>query len=593
MKCLVAFPTQAGRVERQWFENPRETIVAWSIGAVVPALEAVERAQRAGAYLVGYVAYDAAPAFDAALKVRASDELPLLCFGVFDAPAKMEAAPQSGVEVSPWQLNVERSEFIEQVESLRAQIRDGVAYQVNYTLRAHAEISGDMLAYFDQLRRAQACDYCAYIELGAHRVLSASPELFFQVREGVITTRPMKGTASRGRWPDEDARIKDRLSRSEKERAENLMIVDLLRNDLSRISEPFGVRVASLFEVERYPTVFQMTSTVEAKLRKSVGLAEIFRALFPCGSVTGAPKVKAMELIHDAEPTPRGIYCGSIGVLSPHHAVFNVAIRTVVVNVDTQQAVCGLGSGITFDSRAELEFEEVRVKSRFLDEAPQPFELLETLLFDGKDFWLRDRHLERLSRSAGHFGFPLNLAAVNLALDHWRLNAPASRARVRLLVGGDGSIRIEAVEIETPAPGQDPVVVPFARQPVSQANKFLYHKTTRRDEYERQMQDFPDAFDVLLWNDKGEVTEFTRGNVVVEIDGKRCTPPLECGLLGGTFREELLNRGEIEERVLSRVDVLAARKIWFVNSVRGWVEVMLDSYDRLGSSVTLGNGGKG
>lgn len=581
MRCVFDFPNASGRTERQVFDNPLQVVRADSLDEVIPALRKIEQAQAAGRYCVGYVAYDAAPAFDTALTVQRDERVPLMCFGIFDAAVRIQSTPERAPSTT-FTPDTSREKFLSDVERLREDIRNGVAYQVNYTLRAQAAVAGDHFAYYEQLRRAQECDYCAYIEFDDTRILSASPELFFSLTDGVITTRPMKGTAPRGRWPDEDERLRDALFRSEKERAENLMIVDLLRNDLSRISVPHGVRVNKLFEIERYPTLFQMTSTVEARLRSGVGLTDIFRALFPCGSVTGAPKVKAMERIREIEASPRGIYCGAIGMLAPNHTVFNVAIRTVVVDAAGRQATCGLGSGITFDSSPEREFDEVMIKSRFLDVSPEPFELLETLLFDGEDFWLRDRHLDRLMRSADHFGFALDAARIHLALDAWRLNHEGTRARVRLLVGKDGSSRIEATVLETPPGAYDPVVVPLAKKPVASSNPFLFHKTTRREEYEKQSAQFPEAFDVLLWNDRGEVTEFTRGNVVVEIDGKRVTPPLQCGLLGGTFREELINRGEIEERVLSREDVLAARKIWFVNSVRGWVEVMLDSYDRLG-----------
>jgi para-aminobenzoate synthetase/4-amino-4-deoxychorismate lyase len=262
-----------------------------------------------------------------------------------------------------------------------------------------------------------------------------------------------------------------------------------------------------------------------------------------------------------------------------------VAIRTVVAHADSGEAVCGLGSGITFDSVAEREYDEVKVKSRFLDVAPEPFELLETLLFDGREFWLRERHIERLMRSASHFGFAINRERIEHALNNWRLGARPERARVRLLVSAEGIPRIESVVLEDPSAIQDPVVVPLvpiSKKPVATSNTFLFHKTTRREEYDTHAKAHPQAFDVLLWNDRGEVTEFTRGNLVAEIDGKRVTPAIESGLLGGTFREELLARGEIEERVLSLEEVQAARKIWFVNSVRGWVEVMLDSFDELG-----------
>jgi len=581
MKCVIDFPVPGHLPARRVFDSPLEVVRANTLDEVLPALSRLEAAQAAGRYCVGFIAFDAAPAFDPALSSQRDHGVPLLAFGVYEQCVRISSHPPPAPLPAAWSLNVPRADFTEIIEHLREEIRNGVAYQVNFTLRAESTLPAEHFAYYEQLRRAQGAAYCAYLELDDLRVLSASPELFFSMESGVITTRPMKGTAPRGRWPEEDDQLKDALYRSEKERAENLMIVDLLRNDLSRVSVNHGVRVNALFDIERYPTLFQMTSTVEARLREGVGLTEVLRALFPCGSVTGAPKVKAMERIAELEGSPRGLYCGAIGVLEPHRSVFNVAIRTVVIDAASGRAVCGLGSGITFDSSAEREYDEVQVKSRFLDAAPEPFELLETLLFDGKDFWLRERHLERLLRSAGHFGFTLDRNRIEHALDAWRLAAEPLKARVRLLVSADGTPRIESTVLQDTEPRDNPVVVPIARKPMTASNTFLFHKTTQRDEYESRAQEHPEAFDVLLWNERGEVTEFTRGNLVAEIDGKRVTPPLESGLLGGTFREELLHRGEIEERVLSLEDIQAARKIWFVNSVRGWVEVMLDSFDTL------------
>ncbi|MEY3202134.1 MAG: aminodeoxychorismate synthase, component, partial [Pseudomonadota bacterium] len=287
MKCVLDFPGSSGARERHIFDTPVEIIRADSLDDVLPAIEALEAHQRAGRYCVGFIGYDAAPAFDAAMTSRRDPRLPLIAFGVYEKFVKVSPQSFTPARLAHWQLDTSPEDYSHTVDRLRQDIQDGVAYQVNFTLRAKSPMNEGYCEYYEQLRRAQACDYCAYIELDDLRVMSASPELFFSIEHGVITTRPMKGTAPRGRWPEEDEQLKDALLRSEKERAENLMIVDLLRNDLARVSINHGVRVNKLFEIERYPTLYQMTSTVEAKLREGVGLVEVLRAIFPCGSVTG------------------------------------------------------------------------------------------------------------------------------------------------------------------------------------------------------------------------------------------------------------------------------------------------------------------
>ena len=585
MRLVFDFADASGLRTRQVFSDPIEIVVAHAIEDVRPAMQRIEAARRSGLHAAGLVSYEAAPAFDAACRTRPAGELPLLCFGIFDRLADDAWRRAAGSFARPeWQLDTRKSDFCTDVETLRAAIHRGDTYQVNYTIRGNARLDGDDFAYYEQLRLAQASDYCAYLDLGRYRLLSASPELFFRWETGsdhrdhcagLLTTRPMKGTAPRGRWPDEDAAFAEALYASEKNRAENVMIVDLLRNDLSRLSSPGGVSVPQLFSIERYPTLFQMTSTITARTRPEVTLEDVFAALFPCGSVTGAPKIKAMEIIAALERTPRGAYCGAIGLCGPLGAVFNVPIRTVTLDTRDNSMVCGLGSGITWSSDAHEEHAEVITKSHFLTREPENFELFETLLLYDAVYTLRSRHLARLTRSADSLGFAYERETLDRALYSFAAAHPAGRHRVRLLLAKDGTERIESTSLPECDPAQ--VTVALAATPVARSNRFLYHKTTQRTCYDAQTAAHPNVFDVLLWNEDGELTEFTRGNVVVELDGARLTPPIACGLLPGTLRAELLAQGEIAERVIHKSDLACATSVWFINSVRGWLRTEFDT----------------
>jgi para-aminobenzoate synthetase/4-amino-4-deoxychorismate lyase len=560
---------------RRRFANPVRVIVATRAEEVRPALREAERAAQRGLYAAGFVAYEAAPAFDPALAVRGAGPLPLAWFGLFERPlpAPPDEAP-GAFEVSAWLPSVERAAYDAAVERVRAAIGRGETYQANYTLRLRAQFRGDDLAFYEQLHAAQRAGYCAYLRLGRQRILSASPELFFQWRDGQIVTRPMKGTARRGRWLEEDEARAAALLASEKERAENLMIVDLLRNDVGRVAAVGSVGVPQLFAAERYPTVWQLTSTVSARTRPGVTLENVFAALFPCGSVTGAPKVNTMRLLAALEDSPRGAYCGAIGLVEPGGAAtFSVAIRTVQLDAATGAAEYGVGGGITWDSTPAAEYAEAQAKAALLTMRWPPFELLETMRLDAGRYDLLERHLARLAASARFFGYACDLGRIRAALEaHAREHGPAAR-RVRLLLADDGSARVESAALTPLPPG--PLHVAIASAPVFSDDRFLFHKTTRREVYEQRKADAPDCFDVLLWNERGELTEFTIGNLVLELDGRRYTPPIDCGLLAGTMRAELLERGEVADRVLLRDDLRRATDVWLVNSVRGWVRVAL------------------
>lgn len=378
---LFDFADAQGRPQRLCFREPVQVIAAHTSAEVRPALDVVAAAARAGRYAAGFVAYEAAPAFEPAFRVHPpTNDLPLLWFGIFDAPQPAPAFAPGPFALSEWQPTVSRPAYAAAIGAVREAIARGDTYQANYTMRLRAQFSGDDLAFYEQLRAAQAASYSAYLNLGRYRILSASPELFFHWDGAQLTSRPMKGTAPRGRWPAEDEELAAWLAASEKNRAENLMIVDLLRNDIGRVAQVGSVAVPALFAIERYRTVHQMTSTITAQTRPGTDLAGLFGALFPCGSITGAPKIETMKLLAELEDTPRGVYCGAIGLVAPGgSATFNVAIRTVTLDMESGAAEYGVGGGITWDSTAADEYAEALLKAAPLRERWPAFALLETL----------------------------------------------------------------------------------------------------------------------------------------------------------------------------------------------------------------------
>ncbi|MDQ0017029.1 para-aminobenzoate synthetase/4-amino-4-deoxychorismate lyase [Variovorax boronicumulans] len=562
------------------FGAPSRVLVAHTAEEVKPVLEAVEALSREGRWCVGHLRYEAAEAFDPAFAVHAG-EGPLAWFGVHDAAVPWPETMAAAVPSVAWQAGLSRAGFDRNMQAIHRAIANGELYQLNYTAPLRAEFQGNARDWFMALRNAQPNGYAAFIDTGDEQVLSVSPELFFDRQGDRILARPMKGTAPRGATAVEDEAMALRLRTVPKERAENVMIVDLIRNDLSRVAQPFSVRVPRLFHTEALPTVWQMTSDVEAKLRDGVSLVDVFSALFPCGSITGAPKVSAMRMIRDLEPEARGVYCGAVGVVRPGgHATFNVPIRTVTLR--GTEARCGIGSGITADAEADAEWDEWRHKRAFLGQGRadvsssdmSSFELLETLaLADGS---LRDApaHLARMQNAASHFGYPWNEAVVAACLHRLTQVHPTGTWRVRLLLDAHGQPRAEAFAMEAP-PSR--VQLQLASRAFDEAESdFSRFKTTRRAHYEAFAPTAPGVFDTLLWNRRGEITECTRGNIALQLeDGRWVTPPLRCGLLGGIGRSRRLSEGQLTEAVV-RVDELPrVRALAFVNSLRGWLDADL------------------
>lgn len=575
--CEIDFPNGAERF-RSVFAEPLSLLAANCIAEVPEVLARVEAHARQGCWVVGFIAYESASAFDAALATHNPVVgLPPAMFAVFRGTT--ESARRRGDWMyGAWRDIKERERFCVDVAAIRNGISEGNFYQVNYTTRLRAPFCGDSLAFFDALRESQAAAWCHYLDFGRWQICSVSPELFFhwQNDDGngrTLISKPMKGTAARSSNPEEDCVAAIRLRESSKECAENLMIVDLIRNDLSRVACLGTVATPDLFAVESWPTVWQMTSTVTCRTRDGTTLGDVVASLFPCGSVTGAPKAAAMAAISRMENEPRGIYCGAIGIVKPGgEAVFSVGIRTAVVDTERGVAECGVGSGIVIDSTAAAEYAEWQSKRIFLNRACPEYELLETLRLHNARYWLRRWHIDRIERSARTLGFLFDGKRIADALDSAVDLHRTGDWRVRLRLAVDGSVQVEVFPLD-PCPIGTTVIL--AATPVASTNPWLRHKTTRRRVYESLTVAQEGVFDTLLHNERGEVTEFTRGNIVVELEGRLVTPPLECGLLPGVYRQVLLERKRVREQIIKLGDLEHAATLWFVNSVRGGVAVQL------------------
>jgi para-aminobenzoate synthetase/4-amino-4-deoxychorismate lyase len=476
----------------------------------------------------------------------------------------------------PWQPSVDVQAYCQSIDHVRALIARGETYQVNYTYRLRCEAPGPLppaWPVFATLASSHAAPYAAFIETEDWAVCSISPELFFTLDGDLLASRPMKGTAKRGTTLEDDRARADWLYHSEKNRAENLMIVDMVRNDMGSVARTGSVRVPELFKVEKYPTVWQMTSTVQAQT--TAGLPELMQALFPAASITGAPKVSTMQIITALETTPRKIYTGAIGFYAPgRRAQFNVAIRTLLLDKQRQRAEYGVGGGIVWDSEAQDEWEETRTKARILHERPEPFDLLETMRWTPAEGWfLLEQHLDRLAASADYFSFPFERARLLAELDRLAQDAQGQPQRLRLRLTRDGQFILEA----QPLPRQaNPSRIVLASSPVHSGERFLYHKTTRRERYQQALAERPGYADVLLWNERGEVTESTIANLIVTLDGRQLTPALDCGLLPGTYRAWLLESGQVAEAVIRLEDLKRCSAVYLANSVRGMWPVQVD-----------------
>jgi para-aminobenzoate synthetase/4-amino-4-deoxychorismate lyase len=566
----------------------------------------IESAVHAGLWAAGFFSYECGGCFEPKARTQETQNGPLAWFGIYDkshrfdhvagrfadgTPAGLDSLCKSapaGATHSDFETDIlaefaiSPADHARHLAEIQEWIRAGDVYQLNFTAPWRVETRGSTAALYERLRARQPVEYGAFLHWQQdRRILSFSPELFFRVESERgrrrILTRPMKGTAARGRTTSEDRERAEWLRNDAKNRSENVMIVDLLRNDLGRLAKFGSVRTEKLFEPERYPTLWQMTSTVAAELRDEVNFEQIFRALFPCGSITGAPKVRAMQLIAEIEDAPRGVYTGAIGFFSPQQTIFNVAIRTLILDGD--RGAMGAGSGIVIDSDPDEEFRECLLKAEFLTKSPAEFSLIETMLWEG-GFPLIELHLDRLTDSADYFDFLCDRVEVRAGLDAYagRFDDRAAR-KVRMLLDRDGHLTISDEPLPTTQAGHTGRVR-MAKAKTDPADPTLFHKTTHRPVYAEAFNAaVRDGFDdVLFLNLRGELTEGAISNVFVEKGGRWCTPPVDCGLLPGVYRRHLLQtRADIEERVLHEEDLRSADAVYLANAVRGLRQVRVES----------------
>lgn len=553
------------------FENPTQELVAYDLSEVLTIMHAAEEAQKSGSYVAGFVSYEAASAFRSNLVTQKSDKsMPLVWFGVYD---DFTEKPFKTGHTLPITFNIDTNypDYTEKIAKIKSEIASGNTYQLNYTVRLQGDLPDDFSveSTYQTLQQAGKTGYSALLSTEHFQVISTSPELFFKRQENLLTTRPMKGTVRRGITEEADQIAHDWLMNDAKNRAENVMIVDLLRNDLGMIARPGSVKVPKLMTLEPYPTVWQMTSTVTAETLPGTSLTAIFKALFPCGSITGAPKAKTMEIISQLEDSPRGVYCGAIGYLEPNgDAIFNVPIRTI--SITNKHATYGVGGGIVWDSEAASEFSEIQAKSAILEKLAT-FSLIECLRLENGALSRIKFHLERLQKSANQFDIPFNKEKTEQI---WLTSAkkhPLGVHKFRFLLHPDGSNQLEITEISVANPT---ITASLASQPVSADNIFLYHKTTNRTVYDSLKNTFSD--ETILWNEKGELTEFINGNIVLGIKGCLLTPQASSGLLPGTMRASLLAEKKISEKTLTKRDLFEAEFVWLINSVRGFVQVKIE-----------------
>jgi para-aminobenzoate synthetase / 4-amino-4-deoxychorismate lyase len=561
-------------------------------------LDALAQALARGLYAVPLLAYELGEQL-AGIEGRAATGplAQVLLFAQCDrlTPEQVQAwlatrtAPDAPAGIAGIEASVDQAAFTQAIERIRAYIAAGDTYQVNYTYRLRFDAFGPLAALYGRLRARQPVPYGALVALpGGAALMSMSPELFVRHEEGALVARPMKGTAGASGDPALDAQRGAELAADPKNRAENLMIVDLLRNDLGRIAATGSVEVPALFEVQRYGDVLQMTSTVRARLRGDATLADVFGALYPCGSITGAPKLRTMQIIRELETTPRGIYTGAIGWIDPPQGgaaigdfCLAVPIRTLALQAPengVRRGELGVGAGIVFDSDAEAEYAECQLKARFLTGLPNEFTLFETIRASFEDGPRHlDAHLDRIAASCAYFGFPFDRDAARTLVVDACLALPPGLHRIRLSAGLDGQATVESSPL-APNP-REPVRVLLADTPTESDDLFLRHKTSLRSRYDAAWRaaEAKGAFDALFFNERGELTEGGRSNVFVRIDGRWHTPPLSCGLLPGVMRAVILAAPawKATERVITREMLERAEDIVVCNCLRGPLRAVL------------------
>ncbi|MGD9014518.1 MAG: aminodeoxychorismate synthase component I [Candidatus Omnitrophota bacterium] len=579
------------------FFQPISVITCFNLDRIYQAFQQLETFLDKGYWAAGFFSYEMGYAWED-FKANKRFAFPLIWLGIFNQPlifnhlkGEFISTPISitrGLKndwragkyrITDIRLNEKLPEYIRNIQRIKNYIAQGLTYQVNYTIKCRFKFQGSSLSLYKNLRNAQPVAYSSFIRDREFSLLSFSPELFFRKEGRLVKVRPMKGTISRGRTEKEDRFKMRALKASQKDRSENVMIVDLLRNDLGRISEAGSVRTVKLYTVEKYKTLFQLTSTVQSKLEGNPSVYEIFRSIFPSGSVTGAPKIKTMEIIRELEKRERRVYTGAIGFFKPNRdAVFNVAIRTLLLRGESGEM--GIGSGIVYDSDPQREYHECQLKALFFTQKQKEFQLIETMRWSKREgFFLLSWHLDRLKSSADYFNFSFNAKRIKQELGRISRNFnPVFTYRVRLLLSCSGNVSINYQRIKR-IPKQGIPKVVFARKKTNSQDIAFYHKTTNRRIYDQEYKwaKSKGFYEVIFENERGEITEGAISNIFIRYGKIYYTPPVTCGLLNGVYRQYLMKKKAplVKERILRRRDLYQADAVSLTNAVRGMTRVRL------------------
>jgi para-aminobenzoate synthetase / 4-amino-4-deoxychorismate lyase len=572
------------------FQNSEDIIVCTDVSQIDESLNRIEKAVSEGYFAAGFLSYELGYHF-LDIPFKHKSDFPLICFGIFNSVKKLSLPKLLNImstQTEPYSFNISRGsfstpqeEYLQNIKTIKTHLENGNTYQVNNTFRYNFNFAGSILKLFLDLHQSQPVPYGSIVDFGKWNILSLSPELFFQLSDNKMLVRPMKGTIARGATPEEDLANRETLAASSKDRAENIMIVDLLRNDLGKISVPGSVKPEGIFTIEEYNTLFQMTSTITSELKKDISWKEIFTGMFPSGSVTGAPKKRTMEIIQQIENDPRDIYTGSIGYITPSkQALFNVSIRTILIDKDSSKGTLGIGSGVVHDSNPEKEYEECLLKGSFLTkfENSSNFSLIETMLWEDGDYFLLKEHMNRLEKSSKHLGFNFNSKNILKALNDKTDSFDADeKYRVRLLLSRNGEITVQSAPAD-PLP-EEPVKITISTRKIDRYNSLFQHKTSNRSLYNDEFKKCKDEgyFEVLFSNRAGEITEGAISNVIIKVSDRYYTSPPTCGLLPGVYREYLLKNDSfpLEEKALHLEDLENADEIYITNSVMKMVKACL------------------
>ena len=561
------------REKNSWlyFCNPCKILETYNIDEVERLL--IE-ASESGLYAAGFISYEASSAFDSAFINKKDFKLPLLSIGLYKDKIIYDELPnfkKKNYKVGKLIPSVSKNTFLNKIKKIKSNIEAGNTYQVNYSYRLNGTFTGDTYEFFKYLINNQNASYASYISTNNWSICSASPELFFSLKSNILTTKPMKGTAKRGKNLEEDILESNLLKNSKKNQAENIMIVDMLRNDIGKVAEKGSVETLKTFELEKYPTLWQMTSTIKGYVSHKVPI--IMKALFPCASITGAPKIKTMEIIENIENSPREIYTGTVGYITPGgDALFNVAIRTALINKKNKSISYGVGSGIVWDSIGEDEYEETQIKANILLSKRYNFDLIETMLWKpGTGVKLLKYHIKRIKSSADFFD--LEFSEKN-ALNLINSVSSSSLLKLRLLLKQNGLLILEKYPFVNISKNKI-LKIKLSLNKTHSSNLFLRHKTSIRDAYDNARKNINDCDDVLLWNENDEVTEGTIYNIAIFKNNKWLTPSLDSGLLNGVMRQSMIESGKLEECKITISDLKKANKIKLFNSVQGSKKAIL------------------